>query len=96
MGVVPSNGTRNQNGMANVPKTRGIRARDQRPRRKKAGPPKPPGTETDRELVRRAQADDKEAFEELVRRHQPSRVLPWPEEYLGAARTWKISRSRFS
>ena len=28
------------------------------------------GTETDRELVRRAQSDDKEAFEELVRRHQ--------------------------
>lgn len=31
---------------------------------------KAPGTETDRELVRRAQSDDKEAFEELVRRHQ--------------------------
>lgn len=28
------------------------------------------GGESDRELVRRAQADDKEAFEELVRRHQ--------------------------
>lgn len=28
------------------------------------------GTADDRELVRRAQADDKEAFEELVRRHQ--------------------------
>jgi len=31
---------------------------------------KAPGTETDRELVRRAQSEDKEAFEELVRRHQ--------------------------
>lgn len=31
---------------------------------------KAPGTETDRELVLRAQSDDKEAFEELVRRHQ--------------------------
>jgi RNA polymerase sigma-70 factor (ECF subfamily) len=29
-----------------------------------------PGTPDDRELVRRAQAGDKEAFEELVRRHQ--------------------------
>src|SRR5713226_5306507 len=28
------------------------------------------GTADDRELVRRAQAEDKEAFEELVRRHQ--------------------------
>jgi len=31
---------------------------------------KAPGTPDDRELVRRAQAGDKEAFEELVRRHQ--------------------------
>jgi RNA polymerase sigma-70 factor (ECF subfamily) len=31
---------------------------------------KVPGTPDDRELVRRAQAGDKEAFEELVRRHQ--------------------------
>jgi len=31
---------------------------------------KPAGGANDRELVRRAQADDKEAFEELVRRHQ--------------------------
>lgn len=30
----------------------------------------PVGDTDDRELVRRAQADDKEAFEELVRRHQ--------------------------
>lgn len=30
----------------------------------------PVGSVHDRELVRRAQADDKEAFEELVRRHQ--------------------------
>jgi RNA polymerase sigma-70 factor (ECF subfamily) len=31
---------------------------------------KPAGSAEDRELVRRAQAEDKEAFEELVRRHQ--------------------------
>ena len=31
---------------------------------------KAPGAESDRELVQRAQSDDKEAFEELVRRHQ--------------------------
>ena len=31
---------------------------------------KPVGTTDDRELVRRAQGEDKEAFEELVRRHQ--------------------------
>src|SRR6267378_2418519 len=31
---------------------------------------KPAGGAEDRELVRRAQGDDKEAFEELVRRHQ--------------------------
>ena len=31
---------------------------------------KSPGPAGDRELVRRAQAEDKEAFEELVRRHQ--------------------------
>jgi RNA polymerase sigma-70 factor (ECF subfamily) len=30
----------------------------------------PAGATDDRELVRRAQADDKEAFEELIRRHQ--------------------------
>ena len=32
--------------------------------------PKPVGTADDRELVRRAQKEDKEAFEELIRRHQ--------------------------
>src|SRR6267154_6106946 len=32
--------------------------------------PKPAGAIPDRELVRRAQGEDKEAFEELVRRHQ--------------------------
>jgi RNA polymerase sigma-70 factor (ECF subfamily) len=31
---------------------------------------KPVGATDDRELVRRAQAEDKEAFEELIRRHQ--------------------------
>jgi len=33
-------------------------------------PSKPAGVADDRELVRRAQAEDQEAFEELVRRHQ--------------------------
>jgi len=33
-------------------------------------PSKPVGATDDRELVRRAQGEDKEAFEELVRRHQ--------------------------
>lgn len=36
----------------------------------RGGLQKPAGAADDRELVRRAQADDKEAFEELVRRHQ--------------------------
>ncbi len=36
----------------------------------KASPARPSGVPDDRELVRRAQAEDKEAFEELVRRHQ--------------------------
>jgi len=36
----------------------------------KASPARPSGVPDDRELVRLAQADDKEAFEELVRRHQ--------------------------
>jgi RNA polymerase sigma-70 factor (ECF subfamily) len=33
-------------------------------------PSRPGGTTDDRELVRRAQGEDKEAFEELIRRHQ--------------------------
>jgi len=36
----------------------------------KASPARPSGVPDDPELVRRAQAEDKEAFEELVRRHQ--------------------------
>ena len=54
--------------MANVPKLE--------PREAHAAPPvKPTGAKAqavaeDRELVRRAQAQDKDAFEELVRRHQ--------------------------
>ncbi len=36
----------------------------------KASPARPSGVLDDPELVRRAQAEDKEAFEELVRRHQ--------------------------
>ena len=45
----------------------GVTAAGERPERK-------PGGAEDRELVRRAQGEDKEAFEELVRRHQ-SRVF---------------------
>src|SRR5579864_8185658 len=36
----------------------------------KTSPVRPSGVPDDRELVRRAQGEDKEAFEELVRRHQ--------------------------
>jgi RNA polymerase sigma-70 factor (ECF subfamily) len=36
----------------------------------KASPARPSGVPDDPELVRQAQAEDKEAFEELVRRHQ--------------------------
>ena len=46
--------------LAPLPRTSGIRA----------GVQKPVGAADDRELVRRAQADDREAFEELMRRHQ--------------------------
>jgi RNA polymerase sigma-70 factor (ECF subfamily) len=55
--------------MANVPKP-GVFGPVTSGQGAKGRAAKPPGTETDRELVRRAQADDKEAFEELVRRHQ--------------------------
>jgi RNA polymerase sigma-70 factor, ECF subfamily len=41
-----------------------------RPAVTRAGSQKPVQSADDRELVRRAQADDKEAFEELIRRHQ--------------------------
>ena len=46
--------------LAPLPRTSGLRA----------GVKKPVGAADDRELVRRAQADDREAFEELMRRHQ--------------------------
>jgi len=59
----------NQNRMAHVPKTApfdassSVKAR----RGRIAGPV---GTADDRELVERAQAEEKDAFEELIRRHQ--------------------------
>jgi len=55
--------------MAHVPKIEPLDA----PSRAKAGRSRtvhPAGALDDRELVRRAQREDKEAFEELVRRHQ--------------------------
>jgi len=55
--------------MAHVPKIESLDA----PSRAKAGRSRtvhPAGALDDRELVRRAQHEDKEAFEELVRRHQ--------------------------
>ncbi|PYT82897.1 MAG: RNA polymerase subunit sigma-24 [Acidobacteria bacterium] len=55
--------------MAHVPKIESLDA----PSRAKAGRSRtvhPAGALDDRELVRRAQREDKEAFEELVRRHQ--------------------------
>src|SRR5713226_5311296 len=60
---------RNQNRMAHVPKTEPFDASSSvKPRRgRMAGPV---GTADDRELVVRAQAEEKDAFEELIRRHQ--------------------------
>ena len=55
--------------MANVPKP-GVSGPVTSGQGSKSRTAKAPGTETDRELVRRAQSEDKEAFEELVRRHQ--------------------------
>ncbi len=55
--------------MAHVPKTEPLDA----PSQAKAGRSRtvhPEGAPDDRELVRRAQREDKEAFEELIRRHQ--------------------------
>ena len=54
---------------ARVPKTEPL-APLPRPSGTRAGVQKPVGAADDRELVRRAQADDREAFEELMRRHQ--------------------------
>ncbi|HYL82742.1 MAG TPA: sigma-70 family RNA polymerase sigma factor [Candidatus Angelobacter sp.] len=55
--------------MARVPKAEPLDA-PQATGRGKERVPKPVGSAEDRELVRRAQASDKEAFEELIRRHQ--------------------------
>ncbi|MGA2418601.1 MAG: sigma-70 family RNA polymerase sigma factor [Candidatus Acidiferrum sp.] len=55
--------------MAHVPKV----APDPSPLQPVDGPTRPPGAPAalgDRELVTRAQREDKEAFEELIRRHQ--------------------------
>src|SRR5229473_2822434 len=52
----------------------------------KASPARPSGVLDDPELVRRAQAEDKEAFEELIRRHQhrvfavAGGILRWRED----------------
>ena len=54
---------------ARVPKTEPL-APLPRPSGIRAGVQKPVGAADDRELVRRAQGDDREAFEELMRRHQ--------------------------
>ena len=60
---------RNQNPMARVPKLEPLDAPASTVSAKDRAH-KPVGTAEDRELVRRAQSADKEAFEELIRRHQ--------------------------
>ena len=55
--------------MAHVPKTEPLDARPPAKRERNRVVP-PVGAADDRELVRRAQREDKEAFEELIRRHQ--------------------------
>src|SRR5216684_7514749 len=60
---------RNQNRMAHVPKTEPFDASSS-VKARKGRIFRPVGTADDRELVRRAQAEEKDAFEELVRRHQ--------------------------
>jgi len=61
-------GGRNQAAMAHVPKSEPLAMATAAGG--KLSPARPSGVPDDRELVCRAQADDKEAFEELVRRHQ--------------------------
>ena len=56
--------------MANVPKAAAIEAPARAAAGKRAGGGALAGAAYDRQLVRRAQASDKEAYEELVRRHQ--------------------------
>jgi len=60
---------RNQKTMAHVPKPEPLDARPPAKRERNRVVP-PVGAADDRELVRRAQREDKEAFEELIRRHQ--------------------------
>src|SRR5713101_1990599 len=60
---------RNQNRMAHVPKTEPFDASSS-VKARKGRIFRPVGTADDRELVRRAQAEEKDAFEELIRRHQ--------------------------
>ena len=60
---------RNQNPMARVPKLEPLDAPVAASSAKERGR-KPVESAEDRELVRRAQSADKEAFEELIRRHQ--------------------------
>jgi len=55
--------------MAHVPKPEPLDARPPAKRERNRVVP-PVGAADDRELVRRAQREDKEAFEELIRRHQ--------------------------
>src|SRR5690349_24763330 len=55
--------------MARVPKIEPL-DRHPAPEAARGGMIKPVGAADDRELVRRAQREDKEAFEELIRRHQ--------------------------
>jgi len=54
--------------MAHVPKPEPLDARPPAKRERNRVVP-PVGAADDRELVRRAQREDKEAFEELIRRH---------------------------
>ncbi len=63
---------RNQNGMANVPKVQaiGLPAKDKSQSGKGPAVPVLVGAAYDRELVRQAQANNEEAYEELIRRHQ--------------------------
>lgn len=56
--------------MARVPKTEALALPELGGKPRSGGPGAAARAEEDRELVRRAQRDDKQAFEDLVRRHQ--------------------------